>query len=325
MRKIKIGILGCANIAKRSVIPNMVQSGNYEIVCVASRDINKAIELTKIYGGDPIQGYSELLLRQDIDSVYIPLPTGLHYKWVMRSLRANKHVFVEKSIATSYDEALNIIKEASERKLCVFENFMFPYHSQFEFVRNQILNGAIGEIKLLRSSFGFPVFDKLTNIRYDKKLGGGALLDAGAYTLMAAQLFLGFDQNILASTLNNSDFEVDFHGAVLMINKDKIPSQLAFGLNNFYQNNIELWGTNGKITIERAFTAPPGYKPTVIVENKNGKQQHVLSADNHFVKILNSFHQAINKEDFSCNYNQIKSQALLIESVRINQKNYEKK
>tara|TARA_X000000950_G_scaffold225907_1_gene272595 strand:+ start:9522 stop:10484 length:963 start_codon:yes stop_codon:yes gene_type:complete len=320
MRKIKIGILGCANVAKRHVIPNMIKSGNFKIVCIASRDINKAIEFTKIFGGDPIQGYSELLKRDDIDSVYIPLPTGLHYKWVMGSLKANKNVFVEKSICISYLEAESIINEATKRKLCVFENFMFPYHSQFDFVKNNISNGTIGEIKLLRSSFGFPIFDKSTNIRYNKKLGGGALLDAGAYTLMAAQHFLGFDQNILAYSSDNSDFEVDFHGSVLMINKDNIPSQLAFGFNNFYQNNIELWGTKGKIIIERAFTAPPEYKPTVIIENHIGKKQHLLPADNHFIKILNSFHKAIINEDFSFNFNQIKSQAFLLESVRRNQK-----
>ena len=268
-----------------------------------------------MFGGEPIEGYENLLNKTNVDAVYIPLPTGMHYEWIIKSLQAKKHVFCEKSISTNLREVNHIIRTAEQNKLCVFENFMFPYHSQFEFVSRKLNDGSIGELQLLRSSFGFPKFDIDDNIRYNKNLGGGALFDAGAYTLMASQYFLGINQKVLEATSRfESGFDVDFHGSITLQNKNNIISQLAYGFDNFYQNNIELWGTKGKIVIERAFTAPPGYCPIVILDSHNLKQSFTLPADNHFINILEKFHQSISNGDFSIMYEQILSQANLIQS-----------
>ena len=64
--------------------------------------------------------------------------------------------------------------------------------SKHAFVKKLIRDGEIGEIHFFRSDFGFPPRDK-NDIRYNKNLGGGALLDAGSYVVKAAQLFLGPD------------------------------------------------------------------------------------------------------------------------------------
>ena len=316
MKKIRIGILGCADIAKRLVVPNMIASKKYEIIAFASRTMLKAKEYSEIFGGLPIEGYENLINRNDIDAVYIPLPTGMHYEWITKSLLAGKHVFAEKSIASTFKEVEEIIEIARKRKLCVFENFMFPYHSQFEFINKKLNEGIIGEIKLLRSSFGFPKFDVENNIRYSKALGGGAVIDAGAYTLMAAQFILGKNQKVIAATSNSNDFEVDFHGTIVLESESKIVSQLAFGFDNFYQNNIELWGTKGKLIVDRAFTAGPGYSPKIIIENQNEKREYVLPPDNHFIKILNLFHESIRIDNFYLQYDQIISQSRLLNEVR---------
>ena len=125
MDKIRIGILGCSGIAKKSMISNFISSGNFEVVVHASRTLIKAKEFSNEFGGEYLEGYQNLIDRDDIDCVYISLPTGMHYEWVMKSLEANKHVFVEKSITTSFEKTQHLIKEAKIRKLCVFENFMF--------------------------------------------------------------------------------------------------------------------------------------------------------------------------------------------------------
>jgi len=316
MKKIRMGILGCADIANRLVIPNMILSGNYDVVAFASRDYNKAILFKNKFGGIAVKDYQALIERDDIDAVYIPLPPGLHYEWIIKALNAKKHVFSEKSITTNYNETKNIISLARTEKLVVFENFMFPFHSQFEFVKEKIANGAIGIIKLLRSSFGFPIFNAETNIRYKKKLGGGALFDAGAYTLMAAQLFLGSEQKIIGATLINNGKEVDFQGAVMLRNNAGIVSQLAFGFDNFYQNNIELWGSTGKLTVMRAFTAGPGFMPEIIIEQQNKYEKFILNADNHSIKILNAFYNAICNNNYDIQYKQILNQSNLMTNIK---------
>jgi predicted dehydrogenase len=314
--KIKIGILGCASIARRLVIPNMMNTGLFNVVAVSSRTEEKAKKFSRLFSCEAILGYENLIKREEIDAVYIPLPTGMHYEWIIKSLNSGKHIFAEKSIACTYDETKDILETAKEKNLCVFENFMFPYHSQYQFIESQVNNNEIGDIKLLRSSFGFPAFDNDNNIRYKKNLGGGALLDAGAYTLKASQLLLGLEQTVIAASLENDNKEVDFHGSAMLQNKNNIISQLAFGFNNYYQNNIELWGSKGKLITHRAFTAGPGFTPTVTIENQGRTTQYSLPADNHFKKILEAFYQAIKSNNYSIQYEQILNQSNLLTQVR---------
>jgi len=316
MKKIKIGILGCADIAKRMVIPNLLSSNKFEIVAISSRSTEKAASFCKLFGGRPIKGYQNLIKIKEVEAVYIPLPTGMHYEWIMKCLENNKHVFSEKSIATSLVEVSNIIKLAKKKNLCVYENFMFPYHSQIKFVKEKIKDGEIGKLRLFKSAFGFPIFNEKTNIRYNKKLGGGALLDAGAYTLMASQLFLGKNQKVISSCLNKLNYNVDFLGFITLLNNENVVSQLSFGFDNFYQNNIEIWGTKGKILIERAFTAGPSHTPFIKLFKSGEVINYKLPNDNHFINIINDFYNSIISNNCSKKYDQILSQSTLLELVK---------
>ena len=189
------------------------------------------------------------LKDNSIDCIYIPLPTGLHYEWTIKALNAGKHVLCEKSLATTPNEVLLMIKAAQKNKKILFENFMFPFHSQFSFVKSKIENFFIGDLRLFKSTFCFPIFDENSNIRYNKSLGGGALLDAGAYTLMAAQIFMGDSLKIESSYLNIIN-EVDFHGSAILTNENNVIGNIYFGFDNFYQNNIEIYGTKGSIVLK---------------------------------------------------------------------------
>ncbi len=311
MQRLKIGVMGCASIAERMMIPAIISSKMWDLKVVASRSKEKGKDFANLFNCDYVVGYDKLL-EQDVDAIYIPLPTGMHYEWIMRSLEAGKHVIAEKSLATNYNEVVNIIDLATNKYLCVHENFMFKYHSQIEFAKNKLLE--IGKIKLFRSSFGFPKFGNKKNFRYNKELGGGALLDAGAYTIKASQVFLGLEQSVEYACLNNEENEVDFQGSVVFKNNENIISQLAFGFDNFYQNKIEIWGKDGKITMNRAFTAGPGVIPTVILEKQGITTEYHLSIDNHFIKSLEEFASAINNDEFSERENLL-NQARLVTQV----------
>ena len=307
--------MGCANIAQRLIIPNIRKSSRFEVVAVASRNLQKARAFANQFNCVALEGYQALLNMQEIDTVYMPLPTSLHYEWITKALEAKKHILCEKSFAMNFPEAKEIIEMATRQKLVVFENFMFPYHLQIEFVKSKINSGEIGQLRLFRSTFGFPPFEIDNNIRYKKILGGGALLDAGAYTLMAAQLFMGSEQKIESAILNNLGNEVDFQGAIQLVNENQLVSQLAFGFDNFYQNTIELWGTGGKITMERAFTAGSGYCPKIVIEKQGVKDEVSLPEDNQCFKILEDFADAIEKGEYDAKYNQILNQAYLINQI----------
>ena len=85
-RRLRMGVMGCADIAWRRTIPAMLAEGVVDLVAIASRDKRRAVEFTERFGGDPIEGYESLLDRVDVDAVYIPLPARLHAEWIGRAL-----------------------------------------------------------------------------------------------------------------------------------------------------------------------------------------------------------------------------------------------
>ncbi len=316
MPKVKIGVLGCANIATRSVIPAIKSIDGFELVAVASRTKAKAEQVALRFNTEAVEGYQTLLEREDINAVYVPLPTGLHDEWLNKALDAGKHILAEKSLAENYLSCQKLVEKASEKGLLLMEDFMFRYHSQHAFVQSLIDAGEIGEIRLFRSSFGFPPFPP-GNFRYDKTLGGGALLDAAAYTIKATQLFLGSDVEVKAATLYIAPtLQVDLYGSAFLVNKNGIASEVAWGFDNFYQCNYEIWGSKGKITAERAFTPPPDMKPKIVLEHAEKRIEFLAPNDNHFVNILKEFHRAIVERDIKTHLEETLNQSRLLEDVR---------
>ena len=179
---IKIGILGCANIAKRYVIPSIMELSDYfTIIGIASRTKEKAYHFSNKFNIDTFVGYETLLENKNIDAVYIPLPNALHAEWIEKAFDKNLHVLVEKSLATTFHDVKRLNEIALEKNLVLVENFQFRFHKQLSAIKNFLKKGVIGELRSVRSSFGFPPFPDEDNIRYKIELGGGALLDAGAY------------------------------------------------------------------------------------------------------------------------------------------------
>lgn len=316
-KKLKVGVMGCAAIADRMVIPAILESPYLELAFVASRDESKANAYAEKFGGKPIVGY-DALLDQDIDMVYMPLPTGLHAEWGLKTLEAGKHLLLEKSLANNLNEARLLIDAAREKKLLLQENFMFAFHRQLIQIKEWLAQEKIGHIRCLRSSFGFPPFTNADNIRYQAQLGGGALLDSGAYTLKVAQLLLGEGVEVLASNLTLDQGKgVDIWGGIYLHDRLRgIPIETAFGFDQFYQCSLEIWGSKGKISADRIFTAGPGISPTLKLETAQGPEVVAVEPDNHFLNLLNDFAQTVSLGSFEPKYAEIFQQANLISQVR---------
>lgn len=316
-KKINIGVLGCANIAQRYIIPSICKNNIFQLVGVASRSKKKADSVASIFNTKAYYSY-ESLLELDLDAIYIPLPNGLHYEWIKKALNKNIHVLVEKSLACNFAEVHELNLIAKNNGLVLMENFQFKFHKQLKFIQDEIDRGKLGEIKLLRSSFGFPPFSDKDNIRYQKAIGGGSLLDAGAYTIKIAQIFLGSAIYIEGASLDKPfDKEVDISGsAYIKLKNSYVTAQIAFGFDHFYQNSLEIWGSKGKLTASRIFTAGPGIKARVRIEGSDGCDNLYELEDDHFHNMLNHFSKLIHTGNGIDNeYDQNENQARLIGEI----------
>jgi NDP-hexose-3-ketoreductase len=295
---INIGVIGCANIADKYVIPAIKSMPNeFKLFAICSRSEEKSMAYAKKYETQGIVGYEQLLLIEDIDAVYIPLPNSMHYEWIKKSLLKGKHVLVEKSLACNLDQVEKLTSLAKSKELVLIENFQFRFHPQLKAIKELISSGEIGEIRNVRSSFGFPPFLDEDNIRYSKELGGGALLDAGAYPLKVSQELLGQELFVDSAILSYcSKKQVDMWGsAQLKTETGDVVSQISFGFDNFYQCSLEIWGTKGIIKAGRIFTCPPASEAIIELTNDNGKEVIIINSENHFENMLQYFYKLINK------------------------------
>ena len=317
MSSLKIGIIGGASIAERYLIPAIQElPEHFRLVGLASRTSENAAYFSQKFRINTTVGYDEFLGKKNLDAVYIPLPTGLHYEWVKKSLKKGLHVLVEKSLACSYQEVDELTTLAKERGLALVENFQFRFHSQLQRINSLIKEQRIGELRCVRSAFGFPPFPDPDNIRYRKELGGGALLDAGAYTIKISRMFLDDSCKVAGASLYRDEEKgVDtWGGGFLKSGKEGLFSEIAFGFDHHYQCELSLWGSKGKLTASRIFTAPPGFEPEIVLENGKGKEVIKLESDNHFKAMLRHFFEQCIKGGTDSEHQQNLSQAHLIES-----------
>ena len=318
--KLDIGILGTANIAKKYILDTIKSLEDHFIITgIASRTLENAKALAEKYKTIPYEDYDGLLQNGRLDAIYIPLPNSLHYVWVKKALIRGINVIVEKSLTCNLEDTKELVEIARNNKLVLIENFQFLHHKQVSIIKSILKENTLGDLRCVKSYFGFPPFKDQDNIRYNKTLGGGALLDAGAYPVRISQAILGdglyVDSSSLYYDINKG---VDIWGsAYLKKQNSKVTSHITFGFDNFYQNSLELWGSEGKLYTNRIFTAPPGFETQIVLETKqNGKEIINVSGDDHFKNaFLDFYHKIITKENLSTSYTNSINQSKLLEQL----------
>lgn len=117
-RTIRWGVLGCAGIAAKAVIPAIQSSRLGRVAAIASRDAAKAKEMAARFGIAKSYGsYEDLLADPDIDAIYNPLPNHLHVPLTIKALEQGKPVLCEKPIALDAAQAMELAA-AQRRRAC---------------------------------------------------------------------------------------------------------------------------------------------------------------------------------------------------------------
>ena len=212
---LRFGILSTALIGIEHLIPAMQNSGNCVVAAIASRDIKKARKLARQFDIPISYGsYEELLNSDQIDAVYIPLPTSQHVEWTLKAAASGKHVLCEKPISLKASEIKSLIKARDKHNVIISEAFMVTYHPQWLKVRDLIKRGAIGALRQVDAAFAYHNLDA-ENMRNRVELGGGAIPDIGVYPIVATRFATGSEpEKVLASVEYDPKFKTDRYANV---------------------------------------------------------------------------------------------------------------
>lgn len=325
-KKVRIGILGCASIAKKSAIRAFQSIENAVVISIASREEAKAREYASVFSIPTHESYDSLIKNPKVDAIYIPLPIGLHKEWIIKAAKFGKHVLSEKSLTTDFQSAKEIVEVCRRAKIVLYENFMCDFHPQHQKVLSLIANGEIGQPFLFKGYFGIPLMKK-DSFRYNKVLGGSALSEQGCYPVFMARKMLHSEPAWVEATLfYDKDKGIDMKGVAQLGFEDEKIAHIVFSLDSLYQNNYSIWGKKGLIHVKRAYTIPHNMKPEIeLVKNEN-LNESVFPIDapaaNHFELIFKDFCNTIlnidkNTEKLKHIYARIISQAKVLEAIRI--------
>jgi predicted dehydrogenase/aryl-alcohol dehydrogenase-like predicted oxidoreductase len=270
--RLQWGILGTGNIAK-AFAKGLAASKTGRLVAVASRSKEKADQFGTEFGVKHCHGsYEALLADKDVQAVYIATPHPMHAEWAIKAAEAGKHILCEKPIGINHAEAMAIVEAAQQNDVFLMEAFMYRCHPQIRKLVELLRAKAIGEVRLIRASFGFNAGYMPEHRLFSNALGGGGILDVGCYAASMSRLAAGAAQG--------KDFAepIDVRGMGHLcgtgvdgwaIGELQFPgglvAQIAAAIQLTMDNQVQIFGSDGSLVI-----------PDPWIPNRDGGSSKIL-------------------------------------------------
>jgi xylose dehydrogenase (NAD/NADP) len=285
------GILSTADI-NRKVIPGAHASEKVDLLAVASRDQDRADayaqewEIPRAYGS-----YEELLADAEIEAVYISLPNTLHCEWSIRAVEAGKHVLCEKPMSRRAADVEQAFDAAERAGRILTEAFMYRHNPQAKRLRQLVDDGAVGELRLVRSCFSYSLFDT-ANIRLRTDVEGGSLMDVGSYCVNGSRLLSGEPEVVYGQQLvGPSGTDWVFTGTMRF--PGDVIAQFDCGTSLPERDELEAIGTEGSLFLDDPWHAD---EPVIEVRRDGGVDRIELEPEDSYRLELENLCDAIRGE-----------------------------
>ena len=251
---IKWGVIGTGHMA--NIFAESIQeTDNAKLVAVSSRT-KKSLEIF----GDRFNikenlrfiSNEEICKSDDIDAIYISTLNNTHFDLIKLCAINKKNILCEKPFCLNLNEAKELQKIIIINKVMFFEAIAYLSHPQTSAIHDLVNNDEIGEIISIESTFGFKVrkIDPESRL-FNKKLGGGAILDVGCYPMSFISLFLENENKIIFNEIDGEIYHtnVDIAASANITINDKIQCKIKISLKEYFKNNSIIKGTKGSMVV----------------------------------------------------------------------------
>lgn len=263
--KFRWGILGAGGIA-RKFVTGVKALADHEVVAVGSRQQATADKFADEFGiPHRHASYEALAADPEVDAIYVATPHAMHKENTLTALRGGKHALVEKPFTINAVETKEIIAEAQSCKLFLMEAMWTRYIPLMVEVRRLIKEGAIGQVRMVSSDFGYRSSYRPESRTFDPTLGGGALLDVGVYPISLASMLLGTPDRI-SSMAELGKTGVDEQSAFILGYPSGQLAVLYTAVRTSTPQDAVIMGENGMIRVHPPFWIPK--KMTLTIAGK---------------------------------------------------------
>lgn len=244
----RFGIISTAHI-NRLLIPGAHASDKVELIAVASRDQSRAEAYARDWDIERAYGsYDALLADPDVEAVYISLPNTMHCEWSIRAVEAGKHVLCEKPLSRHPEEVEEAFDAAERAGRLLSEAFMYRHNPQTARLAELVRDGAVGELRLIRSTFSYSLYDA-ENIRLRTDVEGGSLMDVGCYCVSGSRLLAGEPESVFGQAyVGPSGTDWVFTGAMRF--PGDVLAQFDCGTALPERDELEAIGSEGSLFLD---------------------------------------------------------------------------
>jgi len=321
VKKVSWGIIGLGAVAL-GFANGFKFTNNAKLLGVASKESNKIKKFQKEFKIDKnycFNKYEYLIENNDIDIIYIALPTSLHHEWVCKCLEKGKKVLVEKPATMNSAEIVDIKKKYFSNEVFLSEALMYMYHPQIKQTIELINNGEIEELISMESSFGNDILTKKNffgfkkrkklnpeNRIYNKNMGGGAILDLGCYpvsfsTLIASKKSaINYDRiKVLNKKKEIGTTGVDLDSYMELQFENNFTSKVSASFTKNLGKKTKITGSRGVLCIQDTWLANPAI---ISIQNENKKELKINSNENIYSYEIEILSQCILENKYRADF-----------------------
>ena len=286
------------------------ETSNSKIVGVASKDKNKIKNFKNNFNFTDLAAYNdynEIIKDKNINAIYIATLNNTHFDLIKKCSENNKNILCEKPFTLNYDQGREVYDYISKNNVIFYEGFAYRSHPQAKIIREIVKKNELGEIINIQSSFGFKVNKIKPESRlFNKKLGGGAILDIGCYPLSILNFFYKDANNykFLGANGNFTQTDVDDHAEAEIEIKNKIICKIKVSFKENLENKTIIDGKKGKLVINSPWS--PGNKTTLEISQGESYYKKLVNSDlslfaNQIEKVSDNFEKNKKSDKFLVN------------------------
>lgn len=283
--KLRWGIIGPGKIAE-AFAGGLAHSQRGTLVAIGVRDPAGSDYAARFPNARIVHGYASLLADPEVEAVYIATPHPYHAEWAIKAAAAGKHVLCEKPLGLTAFEAEAIMRAASKAGTFLGEALMYRLHPQTSRLIDIIRSGAIGDIRLIRSSFGFamPPGTPPDHRLYANDLAGGGILDVGGYPVSMARLLAGvaagqpfLEPDRVHGVAQLGATGVDEWASLVLGFPNGIIAELSCSVSLAQENVLRVYGTRGYLEVPDFWfaTGKEGGSSTITIHRPAGDTETI--------------------------------------------------
>jgi myo-inositol 2-dehydrogenase / D-chiro-inositol 1-dehydrogenase len=254
--KLRVGVIGCGNIAGWIHLPALARMRSIELIAGADPDPRARDNAARLVKGTIFERSEDLLARNDIDAVFICTPTNLHHELALAACAARKHFYLEKPLATDADQGRRVLEAAAHAGLVTMIGFNRRFHRVIEQARAIVAAGRIGKLRTVQTVLCDPLpSGGAPEWRKHRSSGGGVMLDLASHHLDLLRFLLDDEFSQVEARILSEQSESD-SAWLRMTMVRGATVQSFFSCRSGLADWIQLVGERGTLRIDRFRSTP---------------------------------------------------------------------